>query len=310
MALIFKPRRLWLVAFLWLLQTVLAGAQVFRVATFNVENYLDAPSGTRPVKSRQAQAKVRESILAIKPDVIALEEVGSTNALLELQASLKAAGLDLPYWDQVGGADTNIHISVLSRLPIIARHPHTNENFLLDGRRLQVSRGFAEMDIQANPKFKFTLIAAHLKSRLPSPIADEEEWRYEEAVILRRVIDARLEDDPGQRLIVLGDFNDVKDSKPLRTIMGRGRTRLFDTRPAERNGDDLANAAKSHASRNITWTHYYAKEDTYSRIDYILLSPGMKREWLTNETYLLSLPNWGVASDHRPLVAGFVAEDK
>ena len=310
MAFIFKLSRWWIVALFWLLQTALPGAQVFRVATFNVENYLDAPSGTRRAKSPQAQARVRESILAIKPDVLALEEVGSTNALLALQSGLKAAGLDLPNWDEVAGYDTNIHVCVLSRFPIIARHPHTNENFLLDGRRLQVSRGFAELEIQVNPKYKFTLIAAHLKSRRPSPIADEEEWRYEEAAALRHVIDARLDDDPGQNLIVLGDFNDVKDSKPLRAIMGRGRTRLFDTRPAERNGDQPAEAAKGHESRNITWTHFYDKEDTYSRIDYILLSRGMEREWLDAETYVLSLPNWGLASDHRPLVAGFVAEDK
>jgi endonuclease/exonuclease/phosphatase family metal-dependent hydrolase len=309
-AFIFKPRRLRLIALLWLLQTAVADAQVFHVATFNIENYLDAPSGTRPAKSREAQARVRESILAIKPDVIALEEVGSTNALLELQAALKTAGLDLPYWDQVAGADTNIHVSVLSRFAIIARRPHTNENFLLDGRRFQVSRGFAEMDIQVNQKYKFTLIAAHLKSRRPSPIADEEEWRYEEAVALRRVIDARLEDNPGQNLVVLGDFNDSKDSKPVRAIMGRGRARLFDTRPAERNGDDAATTGRGHESRNITWTHYYDKSDEYSRIDYILISHGMEREWLPAETYVLSSPNWGVASDHRPVVAGFVAEDR
>ncbi|MGP8201291.1 MAG: endonuclease/exonuclease/phosphatase family protein [Limisphaerales bacterium] len=303
-----KPHCFGYFALLWLLSSALAGAQVFRVATFNVENYLDTPSGQRPAKSSEGRARVRESILAIKPDVIALEEIGSTNALLELQSALKTGGLDLPYWDLVTGYDTNIHVSVLGRFPIVARRPHTNESFLLEGRRMQVSRGFAEMDIQVNPKFKFTLIAVHLKSRRPDPRADEEEWRYEEASALRRVIDARLAEDPDQNMVVLGDFNDLKDSKPLRTIMGRGRTRLFDTRPAERNGDDPAHAGKGHESRNITWTHYYAVEDTYSRIDYILLSRGMERQWLGAETYVLSLPNWGLASDHRPLVAGFTTE--
>ena len=52
--------------------------------------------------------------------------------------------------------------------------------------------------------------------------------------------------------------------------------------------------------RNVTWTEYYGKEDTYSRVDYILLSPAMARDWLPNETYVLALPNWGVGSDHRP----------
>jgi endonuclease/exonuclease/phosphatase family metal-dependent hydrolase len=305
-----KPARFCLLALCWLLRASLAGAQIFRVATFNVENFLDVPSGTRPAKSAEAQAKVRESILAITPDVIALEEMGSTNMLMGLQAGLKSAGLDLPNWEFVQGYDTNIHVAVLSRFAIVARNPHTNESFLLDGHRLEVKRGFAELEIQVNPKYKFALIVAHLKSRLPSPAADEEEWRYEEAVALRRIIDARLDKDPAQNLIVLGDFNDLKDSKPVCTILGRGGTRLFDTRPAERNGDDSTGAGKSHESRNVTWTHYYAKDDTYSRIDYILITRAMEHSWLPGETYIPTLPHWGVASDHRPLVAGFKAGDR
>ena len=125
-----------------------AHAETFRVAAYNVENYLDQPTESRRhAKSEAAKAKVRESIEAMKPDVLALEEMGTTNALLELRASLKAEGLDFPYWEQVQGFDTNIHVAVLSRFPIIARHPHTNDDFLLDGRRFQVSRGFAEVEL-------------------------------------------------------------------------------------------------------------------------------------------------------------------
>jgi len=36
----------------------------------------------------------------------------------------------------------------------------------------------------------------------------------------------------------------------------------------------------------------------------------MKREWLPEETYILASPNWGLASDHRPIMAGFVAEER
>ena len=113
--------------------------------------------------------------------MIALEEMGNTNALLELRASLQADGQDFPYWEHVQGFDTNIHVAVLSKLPIVARRPHTNDFFLLDGRRFQVKRGFAEVDIQAATNFTFTLIAAHLKSRLATPDADEAEERLGEA---------------------------------------------------------------------------------------------------------------------------------
>jgi exonuclease III len=50
-------------------------------------------------------------------------------------------------------------------------------------------------------------------------------------------------------------------------------------------------------------------EDTYSRIDYILLSPAMARDWVTNGTYALTIPNWGIGSDHRPIVAAFKTEN-
>ena len=285
-------------------------AGTFSVATYNLENYLDEPAGHRQPKSEAARAKIRESFRAMRPDVVALQEMGNTNALLELRASLKSEGLDFPYWEHVSGFDTNIHVAVLSKLPFVARRPHTNEVFLLNGRRFHVSRGFAEVDIQVNTNYKFTLVAAHLKSQREVPEADEAELREQEAIVLREIIDTRLRTNPNVNLIVLGDFNDLKDSRPVRTVIGRGKNTMIDTRPAERNGDDPS-AFNSHgAPRNITWTYYFAKDDTYSRIDYILLNHGMAREWQTNGTYVLALPEWGAASDHRPIIASFVAEDR
>src|SRR5690606_18345093 len=103
--------------------------------------------------------------------------MGSTNALLELRVALKADGIDFPHWEHITGFDTNIHVAILSRFPFVARRPHTNEGFLLSGRRFRVSRGFAEVEIQVNPAYSFTLITAHLKSRRPVPEADEAELR-------------------------------------------------------------------------------------------------------------------------------------
>ncbi len=287
-------------------------AETIRVVTYNVENYLDQPTASRPrPKSAESKAKIRESIQAAKPDVLALQEIGNASALQELRASLKAEGLNFPHWEHVIGFDTNIQVSVLSRFPFTAHRPQTNDNFLLNGRRFRVSRGFAEVDIKVNPNYSFTLITAHLKSRRPVPEADEAELRLEEAKVLREKIDARLAANPGVNLIVLGDLNDTYNSKAVKTIIGRGKTALVDTRPAERNGDDQRNPAdRQFSPRNITWTHYFGVQDTYSRIDYILLSQGMAREWVTNETYVLTIANWGIGSDHRPLVATFEAENK
>ncbi len=287
-----------------------AHSETFRLATFNLESYLDTATPTRAAKSAESKAAVRQSILAAKPDVLALQELGSLSALSELRQALKTDGLDLPFWQFISATDTNIHIGLLSRFPFTASRPHTNDSFLLNGRRFHVSRGFAEVDIAVNASYCFSLIAVHLKSRRAMTEADETEIRLEEAKILRGLIEARLAGDPDANLVVLGDFNDTKDSAATRTVIGRGPTGLIDTRPAERN-DCQCNAVEAPLiRRRITWTHYYAKEDAFRRIDFVLLSKGMAREWVPAETYVLALPNWGMASDHRPVVASFAAADR
>ena len=294
---------------------VLAGWEVFagtfRIATYNVESYLDQPTETRHVvKSTEAKAKVRESIRAANPDVLALEEMGTTNALLELRASLKADGQDFPFWDHIQSYDTNIHVAVLSKFPIVARRPHTNELFLLDGKRFQVKRGFAEVDIQCETNFTLTLLVAHLKSHLTTAEADEAEERLSEAKVLRGLINARLTKNPTTKLVVVGDFNDTKDSATTKEIIGHGKLRLTDTRPAERNGDNAPGASPYSEPRNVAWTYFYGKPGTYARFDYILVSPSMQPYWLPADTYIPTIPNWGVGSDHRPIVASFMTEEK
>lgn len=285
-------------------------SDTFSVATYNLDNYLLEPLGTRPAKSAASKAKIRESILAMRPDLLALQEMGDTNALLELRAALKTDGLDYPFWEHVTGYDTNIHVAVLSRFSFVSRQSHTNERFLLSGRRFRVSRGFADVTIRVNPQYTFTLMTAHLKSKRAIPTADEAELRQQEALRLREIVDAKLAADPDLNLIVLGDLNDTRNSRPVKTLLGRGKRALLDTRPAERNGDDPPDDNSRVAARTITWTYFYGLEDAYSRIDYILVSPGMAKELDPAGTWVLSLPNWGVASDHRPVVARFAAEDK
>jgi endonuclease/exonuclease/phosphatase family metal-dependent hydrolase len=288
----------------------LPASEILRIATFNVENYVDKPSRGRQLKSSESKAKIVESIRALSPDVIALQEIGSKAVLEELQGVLASAGMKLPHSEFAEGADPNIHVAVLSRFPITESRSHRKESFLLHGRRFHVSRGIVETDIKVNEGYAFTLMAVHLKSRLASAEADEGELRLEEAKILREKIEQLLADKPQANVVVVGDFNDSRDSVPLRTVLGRGKTRLVDTRPAERSETSTSLAGRDLESRSVTWTHHYMKEDSYTRVDYILLSTGMAREWQQEGTYVLAMPGWGVASDHRPLVAAFEARDK
>jgi endonuclease/exonuclease/phosphatase family metal-dependent hydrolase len=52
-----------------------AGAEAFRIATYNLEHYLAEPIGSRPAKSPAGRAKIRESLRALNADVVALQEM-------------------------------------------------------------------------------------------------------------------------------------------------------------------------------------------------------------------------------------------
>ncbi len=285
-------------------------AETFRVATYNLNNYFLNAGDTRPQKSLESQNQIHENILALKPDILAVQEMSSEAGLMHLQSELKRRGLNLPHHEIITGWDTNIHVAVLSRFPLTARRPHLKDNYLLNGRRFHVSRGFLEVDIQINPNYTLTLLTAHLKSKRAVPQADETDMRLEEARLLREKVEDRLKAEPKANIVVLGDFNDTKDSPAIKALRGRGRTKLVDTRPAEPNGDNTPPAKPTYDPPKITWTYYYGVEDSYSRVDYIMISPGLEREWQPEHTYVLTASNWGLASDHRPIVATFEASDR
>ena len=289
---------------------IAARADSFTVCTYNVENYCLQDRPSRPIKKEDSRKAVQKTLLSIHADVVALEEVCDLDALQEIRNSLAAGGVDYPHWEFVEGPDPYIHVAVLSRFPIIARRSHTNEAFLLNGRRHAVSRGFAEVDIRVRTNYSFTLFAAHLKSKRVAASANEADLREEEALLLREFIDQRLNSNPNAKLAVVGDFNDTKDSLAMRTVLGRGNLTLVDTRPAEIPAGKASSNRARNALREVTWTEYFAKEDLYTRIDYILLSKGMAREWDAAHTKIHLEPDWGTASDHRPLVATFLTEDR
>ena len=290
--------RFWIILLLLVSRLAFAGA--FAVATYNLEFYVDTPTLSYEPKSEQSRSIVRQSIRTMNPDLIALQEVGSTNALLELRAALKKDGLDFPYWQHVQGWDTNLHVAFLSKHPFTAVRHHTRESYLHRGRRFHVLRGFGEVELEFE-KRRLTFITTHLKSKRQAPEADQAEIRLEEARLLREKIDQLLQRNPQAHLIVLGDFNDGVGTPVYQTLLGRGKTRLIDTRPHEKNGDSLPNPNPRYEPRRIGWTHYYAKEELYSRIDMILLSPSLQKFYRPEQSYVLSLKDWGTASDHRPV---------
>jgi endonuclease/exonuclease/phosphatase family metal-dependent hydrolase len=307
--------------YLFLILTIFTSAQVvliaqssefnglLRIASYNIENYIVEPSETRPLKSDVSRDKVQDFIKKIDAHIIAIQEIGNTNSLFDLLNGLKAKGMHYQYWFHSGGFDTNIYLALLSKFPIVNKKAHMNESFLLHNKRFFVSRGILEADVLLPNKKTITFFVAHLKSRRASTEIDPAELREHEAAILRKLINKRFAENPSAYIVVVGDMNDTRDSTTLKTIIGRGGTALFDTRPTEKVKSSLTGNLSGTFKRDIAWTHYYATGDTYSRIDYILVSKPLQNRLVRDATFILNDPDWGIASDHRPITAGFSITD-
>jgi endonuclease/exonuclease/phosphatase family metal-dependent hydrolase len=274
-------------------------AGTFSVMTYNLHQYAltDRDGGgelndPKPESERRAVAAL---IAKERPDVLSVQEMGDAAVFAQFREELRAAGLDYPYAELLTRGRVEINLAVLSRFPIVAVQHHTNEWYSIGEAKVPVARGFLDVEIQVNPVYRFRFLAAHLKSKVYSPLG-QTEMRRNEARLLNKVIRGILDKSPQVNLLVAGDFNDDCNSAPLREVSGKRGGEITDLRPVDSTGD--------------VWTYFYSAIDGYSRIDYFFVSEGMLLETIREQTRVVRDPLTYKASDHRPVVAVFRADDQ
>ena len=157
-----------------------------------------------------------------------------------------------------------------------------------------MQRGFQQVDIQTPGNATVRVVNVHLKSKV-FHAAGQTEMRRNEARLLATHIRRLLREQPDIKLIVCGDFNDNLNSAAMRELTGRGDQELFALPLADRYGD--------------AWTHFFARDHIYSRIDYMLVNSAMQSAWVTNRSGIVRDVRTYAASDHRPLFATFNVQD-
>jgi len=260
-----------------------------RIMSYNVYNYFD-PDMVPQLKSPESRQAVIDTIIVLKPDIAILVEMGAGRAVEGLLQALKARGSTYPFHSVVSGADPVRHLVVLARFRPVGIEHRTDLTYRLKGQSVPVQRGIAHCVFRWNNGYTLHLLAAHLKSKLFHPLGQTDMRRYE-ARQLRYLVDAILKKEPTANVLVVGDMNDTPDSSPIKTLYNRRRkpeARLYDLRPVDRY--------------NMAWTHCYDPGDTYTRIDYALASFGLLPEVDLARTIIPFIPDWYVASDHRPLI--------
>lgn len=272
-------------------------AQALTVATYNVENYtlanrmVDGIYREAYPKPEKERAALRQVIRAIEPDVLAVCEMGPQPFLDEFQRELKQVGLDYPHAVLLDAADADRHVAVLSKVPFKEVRRHADLSFTYFGQTERVKRGALEV-VFATDQGEVSVFVLHLKSKYTERKDDPEAalQRALEAETVRDLVLARFPDPGEAKFIVCGDWNDTRGTRPVRALQKRGETVI----------GELLRAADS---RGETWTHYFRREDLYSRIDYLMVSPGLKPFVAEERARIFDGPGTGEASDHRPVVA-------
>lgn len=289
-----------------------------RIATFNVENlfaryrFKDNFQPTEDdgftindtafrIYDEESKKITAKAIREVNADVICLQEVESL-PVLDRFNSFYLGGMKYTYRAVIDSFDPRaIDVAVLSRYPISALRSHREERNKTNTAFL-FSRDCLEVDVRVNLK-TLTLYINHFKSMMGG--RDETRpRRVAQAERVAAIVDARWKKSGYKgNFVVLGDFNDYPEDK---TSLG-----------ALLNHKGLDNVL-TRLPKAERWTHYYAGGNSYSQLDYLLLSSGLSKANAGNPAVMrLGLPwraqqvtekrldgvgeNEPKASDHAPL---------
>lgn len=292
-----------------------------RLATYNIENLFDERAGgvkpgvekdAMPNKPAEHKREAAKAIIALDADIVALQEIGSLEALLWFRDEyLKGAG-----YEHVASLDSGdargIEQAVLSRFPITSAevfpylplggvHPEMYGNEKnwqagepLMGRRSPLvatvevpSKAFGAADDGSS--YEMTLIVVHHKSGRWN-----EYWRAAEAKKFVEIARDIERDKPGAPIAVMGDFNAQMNDDTLRVYREAGFDDLF-------HWSERSNETLTHASGR--------------GIDFVLVNGALRKAIVDNSAFVYATPllprdaDWrttpppiGYASDHMPVV--------
>ena len=246
-----------------------------RLATFNAENLFAryrfkdelqprADDGFTindlafKIHDEESKRITGKAIRKVNADVICLQEVESL-PVLDRFNSYYLGGMKYAHRAVIDCFDPRaIDVAVLSRYPIVSLRSHRDERNKKKTAFL-FSRDCLEIEIDVGGK-TLTLYANHFKSMMGGREATHAR-RKEQAERVAAIVDARWKKSGYKgNFVVLGDLNDYPEGKTALSALldHKGLSNVLTRLPeAER------------------WTHYYAGGNSYSQLDYLLLSKGL-----------------------------------
>ena len=249
-----------------------------RLATYNIRNLFDGIQnpGKEPETAKPEKEKVAlgQALHDINADIIGMQEVESKEVLTQFRDRYLA---DMGYREVVlvEANDTRgIDVALMSRYPVTDVKTHKDVRFPVPGQAEPVgfSRDLLQVRIQGPNNYNLTVFVGHLKSHHGGAEADVR--REAEARAARQIIADFQKANPRENFVVMGDFNDKPLEKPIQPLVnpqvsGLGLTDVI--------MKDLGNDSSVFT---------YHPQQYRSRIDYLLLSPGMMNEYVPQSVKL------------------------
>ena len=205
-----KPYLLFILFFTTLFNaTVLTGTEV-KIASYNVENLFDLkyngheyeeyiPNTAWRWNSKTYRAKLKnisKVIVDMAPDIIAIQEIESLQALKDLRAQIQRQGLYFPYYAIASAKSTSVTVALLSKYPIVSQELRVTSSYRY--------RNILEAKVQLGNE-KLYIFVNHWKAK-----SGPESKRVVSAKVLKK----RLKVLGNVNYVLLGDFNsDYKENE-------------------------------------------------------------------------------------------------
>lgn len=283
-----------------------ADAPTFRVATWNMQHWVDALDDPRMehdqdeehVKSEAQLDAIEQLLREIDADVIAFQEVEGIGVLRDFAEERLE---DMGYVHFAAAPDFQWHqnVAVMSRVPLgpMTSMGLTATEFLgIEGEEPTnfINDRLLAIEVRPDEGYEFLMTVVHLKAGGGDRNAA---WRRGQIAFLHGWLEQQAALDPDLNVCVLGDFNAEPDASEMEGWWADAPCPAV-ARPLLSGG----NAPSTHPA----W-------EPRRTIDNILLNGAMRAELLpaTVEVYEVGPFDGGYrASDHMPVAASFVARDR
>lgn len=196
----------------------------------------------------------------LKADICCLVEVENRDVLSSFNAEMLGVQ-KFPFNMSIdGNDDRGIDLGLLSNYPIKNIRTHIFDKEKSTSRSYIFSRDCLEVELEISAGKSLHILCNHLKSKGFSKSQLSSDTRRKlQANQIKKILNTNynLNND---LVVVLGDFNDTPDSKPLKELLATPD--LFDVLQLQFQNDN-----------NERWTYFYKK---LYQIDYILVSKALK----------------------------------